>query len=626
MSSQFQLLKQKRFLPFFLTQFSGAFNDNLFKNALVILITFQGAKMTDMNTGLLVTMCGGIFILPFFLFSATAGQLADKFEKTSIMRAVKIAEIAIMALGALGFITMHLWMLLTVLFLMGFHSTMFGPVKYAILPQALKTEELIGGNALVESGTFIAILLGTILGGVLVAIPDTGTIWISVGVLLTAVLGYLVCLKVPKAPAVAPDLKFNWNPFTETASNLRLTAQNKTVFNAILGISWFWFYGAVLLSQFPAFAKDVLGGGEVVVTILLAIFSIGIGVGSMLCERLSGKIVEIGLVPFGSIGLSVFAIDLWWASSSMHPAAAHGVEYFLMNSANWRVIVDLLGIGIFGGFFIVPLYALMQTRSEPSVRSRIIAGNNIMNALFMVVSSVMAMGMLMAGISIQALFLVVGIMNLAVAVYIYGLVPEFLLRFLSWMLVHTLYRLKKTVHEQIPTSGPALLVCNHVSYFDALIISATCERPIRFVMDHQIFKTPLLNRLFKDIKVIPIASAKDDAVLLDQAFAQISKELAAGELVCIFPEGKITSDGQINPFRDGVMRVLASNPVPIVPMAIRGMWGSFFSRKHGAAMTKPHRNKLFQKINIVVGAPIAAETVTVLGLQTTVSALRGDEA
>lgn len=622
MSSQFGLLKEKRFLPFFATQFFGAFNDNFYKNALVILITFQGARMTSINPQLLVNLCAGIFILPFFLFSASAGQLADKFEKSMLIRIVKLCEIGIMVLATCGFVYMNLWLLLGSLFMMGLHSTMFGPVKYAILPQALKEEELIGGNAVVESGTFIAILLGTILGGVLIA--SGGTTGISVGVLIVACLGYLVSRGIPIAPAADPGLKFNWNPFTETFNNLRLTRQNSTVFHAIMGISWFWFYGALFLSQFPGLAKNVLGGGEIVVTVLLAIFSIGIGTGSMLCERLSGRMVEIGLVPFGSIGLSVFAIDLWWASSGMHPAAANGLSFFLSNPANWRVLFDLLCIGIFGGFFIVPLYALMQSRSDESVRSRVIAGNNIMNAAFMVVAAVMAIALLAAGLSISTLFLVTALMNVAVAIYIYGLVPEFLLRFICWILVHTVYRLEKHGTENIPDKGPALLVCNHVSYADPLIISASCHRPIRFVMDHQIFKMPLLNGLFRDYKAIPIASAKHDPALLEAAFQSVAKELAAGELVCIFPEGSLTADGEMQAFRDGAVRIATANSVPVVPMALRGLWNSSFSRKYTTLMSAILHARPLRKVGLVVGPSISPSTVTAERLQMEVKTLRGD--
>lgn len=624
MSSQFSLLRQRRFLPFFLTQFLGAFNDNLFKNALVVLMTFQAARYTDMSAGVLVNLAAGVFILPFFLFSATAGQLADKYEKSRLIRYVKLAEIGIMALAATAFVAESLTLLLTTLFLMGTQSAIFGPVKYAILPQHLGETELIGGNALVESGTFVAILIGTIAGGVVIALPG-GSVWVSVGVVMVAVAGYLSSRAIPNAAAADSALTINWNPFTQTWRTIGFARGNRTVFLSILGISWFWFYGALFLSQFPGYAKNVLGGDEYAVTLLLAMFSVGIGIGSLLCEKLSGKHVEIGLVPFGSIGLSLFALDLWWASPApgvMGEGLAIGAV--LAQPVAWRVLFDLVMIGLFGGFFIVPLYALIQSRSAPSHRSRIIAGNNILNALFMVVAAGLGAGLLAAGASIAQLILMAAILNAFVAIYIYTLVPEFLLRFVVWLLVHTVYRLDVRGDEQIPDSGPAVIVANHVSFVDAMVIMAGCRRPIRFVMDHHIFRWPILSFVFRTSRAIPIASAKDDPAMMERAFATVAEALEAGELVGIFPEGRITDTGELYPFRPGITRIIERTPVPVVPMALRGLWGSFFSRKNGPAMCKPFRRSIFNRVELVVSAPVAPAAVTPEGLQATVAELRGE--
>ncbi|NMG34204.1 MFS transporter [Azoarcus sp. TTM-91] len=632
MSHQFALMRQRRFLPFFFTQFLGAFNDNVYKNALVVLLTFQAARYTTLSPGILVNLCAGLFILPFFLFSATAGQIADKYEKSRLIRFTKLLEIAIMALACVAFAVESLALMLTCLFLAGAQASLFGPVKYAILPQHLHEEELVGGNALVESGTFIAILIGTLAGGLLVAM-EHGTVWVSVVVMILAVLGYLACRGIPAAPAAAPALRINWNPLTETWRNLRFTRGNRSVFLAILGISWFWFYGAVFLSQFPAYAKDVLGGDENAVVTLLAVFSIGIGIGSLLCERLSTGHVEIGLVPFGSIGLSLFALDLWWASpvwaspAGISPtAAAAPIAELLARAGTWRVLFDLLAIGIFGGFYIVPLYALIQSRSEPEHRSRIIAGNNILNALFMVVAAGMGAGLLAAGLNVPQLFLVTGLLNVAVAVYIYTLVPEFLLRFLVWLLVHSIYRLRVQGMHHVPAKGPAVLVCNHVSFVDALVITAASPRPIRFVMHHHIFRWPLLRFLFRESRAIPIASPKVDPAMAARAFDDIAAALDAGELIAIFPEGHLTEDGEIDTFRPGVRRILERNPVPVVPMALRGLWGSFFSRKGGKAMTRPLRRGLFNRIELVCGEALAAADATPDALQRRVAELRGAQA
>ena len=431
MESQFSLLTKRRFLPLFVTQFLGALNDNLLKNAMVILIAFEGARMSSVSPILMVNICAGLFILPFFLFSATSGQIADKHEKAMLIRRVKLLEIGIMVIAGAGFLLPNLYLLLAALFMMGAQSTLFGPVKYSILPQHLAENEMTGGNGMIECGTFLAILFGTILGGILIALEGYGPTWTAGACLVIAVLGYLSSRHIPVAHAPVPDMLINWNPVTETWRNLRALKQNRTVLLSILGISWFWFYGAIFLSQFPVFAKDYLGGNEGVVTLLLAIFSVGIGLGSLLCEKLSRHDVEPGLVPFGSIGLSLFAVDLWFCSPEAG-ALGMGVREFLAQPTSIRVLIDLTLIGVFGGFYCVPLYTLMQTRSEASHRSRTIAGNNIMNAAFMVVAALLAIALLSLGFSIPQIFLTVGVINAGIAIYIYSLAPEFINRFVKW--------------------------------------------------------------------------------------------------------------------------------------------------------------------------------------------------
>jgi 1-acyl-sn-glycerol-3-phosphate acyltransferase len=621
--SQFQLLRERRFAPFFWTQFLGAGNDNVYKNALVIFVAFEAATLTTLSANDLVNIAAAVFIAPFVLFSATAGQLADKFEKSRLIRIIKAFEIVVMIIGAIGFYRRDLVLLFTALALMGVHSTLFGPVKYAILPQNLRSNELIGGNGLVEMGTFVAILLGEIVGGLVIAVKPNGPELAGATAIAIAVAGLLVSWRIPPAPASAPELRINWNPLTETSRNLRFAYGSRVVWLSMLGISWFWFYGATYLTQFATFTKDVLGGDEHVATLLLALFSVGIGVGSLLCERLSGHKVEVGLVPFGSIGLSVFAIDLYLASRGLRPQGLAGVEYFLANHAHWRVVVDLVLLGMFGGFYIVPLYALIQERSDPAHRSRIIAANNILNALFMVASAGIALGLLKAGLSIPQLFLATGLMNAVVAIYIYSLVPEFLMRFLAWLLVHSVYRVDTHGLEQIPENGACVIVCNHVSFVDAIVIAACVRRPVRFVMDHRIFKVPLLRFIFRTMRAIPIAPAKEDATLKERAFAEAANALKAGEIVCIFPEGKITDTGEMNPFRPGLQRILEQAPAPVVPMALRGLWGSFFSRSYqGKAMRK--LRGLFSRIALVAGPPLAPDQVSLELLQQRVFALRGD--
>ena len=622
MSNQSGLLRARRFAPLFVTQFLGALNDNVLKNAMVVLLTFQAASWTTLKPELLANLAAGIFILPFFLFSATAGQLADKYDKAALARLVKLLEIGIVLVAGAGFLVHSLAVLFVALFLLGLHSTLFGPVKYAILPQHLNSDELVGGNALIEAGTFVAILLGTLLGGLLAGSGD-GTTWITIVGLAIAVGGYIASRSIPIAVPPAPTLSISANPLTETWRNINFARETQTVFLSIMGISWFWLFGALFLAQFPAYTKNVLGGSETAVTLLLATFTFGIGVGSLLCEKLSAKRIELGLVPLGSIGLTLFALDLAFASPAT-PAAGLGALALLQSASTWRVLLDLALIGIFGGFFIVPLYALVQQRSNPEHGARIIAANNIMNALFMVVGAIAAAGMLAAGLTIPMLFAVAAICNAAVALFIYGLVPEFLLRFIVWMLIHTVYRLRIGKLDAVPEEGPAVIICNHVSFVDPLVIMAACPRPIRFVMDHHIFRWPVMNFVFRSSKAIPIAPAREDAAMMEKAFEEVGKALDAGDLIGIFPEGKITADGRINPFRPGIARILARNPVPVVPMALRGLWGSFFSRKHGPAMTKPFRRGLFSKIELVMGAAVPAAEAKPERLQAEVATLRGD--
>jgi 1-acyl-sn-glycerol-3-phosphate acyltransferase len=622
--SQFSLLKQRRFAPFFSTQFLGAMNDNVFKNGMIIFMAFGGMTLAGMDSNLLVNMAGAVFILPFVLFSAFAGQLADKYEKTRVIRGVKLFEIAVMAFGAVGFVTANLAILFVALFAMGLHSTLFGPVKYAIMPQALAADELVGGNALVESGTFVAILVGTIAGGVLVAVKPSGPMIVAVATIVLAVIGYVVSRAIPAAPATDPSLKLNWNPFTETASNLRLAAKNIVVWRSMLGISWLWFYGAMLLNQFANMSKDVLGGNAEVATVLLAIFAVGVAVGSLMCERLSGKKVEIGLVPFGSIGMSVFAIDLYFATRGLHPAGQTGALEFIKNPDHWRVVADLFLLSVSGGLYSVPLYALIQERADPSHRSRIIAANNILNAIFMVVSALLAIALIkFAGFDVPQLILTIGILNALVAAYIYTLTPEFLLRFLCWMLISFAYRLRVRGLENIPDKGPVILVANHVSYVDALVILAACRRPVQFVMDHNIFRTPVLGWAFRQMKAIPIAGARDDPEMMQRAFARVNASLADGEVVGIFPEGKLTRDGDMGPFRPGIERIVAETGAPVVPLALRGLWGSFFSRTANGQAFKRFRG-FFNRIELVGGTLVPAGSVTAAKLEAAVRDMRGE--
>lgn len=620
--SQYSLLGQRRFGPFFMAQFLGAFNDNVFKNALLLLIAFHAADRFSASSDVIINFSAGLFILPFFLFSATAGQFADKFEKSGLIRLIKLFEIGVMVLAAVALWLDSVVSLIVLLFMMGVQSTMFGPVKYGILPQLLDDDELLGGNGLVEMGTFLAILLGTAAGGLLIGVDDIGRLLVAAAVVTIACAGYLSARAIPRIEPVDPGMQINWNPLTETWRIMGYARRNRIVFLCIIGISWFWFIGAIYLAQLPNYSKFYLGGNEEVVTLLLALFSIGVGTGSLLCERLSGHCIDIGLVPFGSIGMTLFGLDLALVD------ARGGGE--LLDAAGWvgqpgapRIILDILLLGMFGGFYIVPLYASVQHRTDAPHRSRVIAANNVLNAFLMVVAAVLAILVLGSGFSIGSLFLLVSVLNGCVALFIFRQAPEFILRFCTWILIHTIYRIRVEGAENIPEDGPVLLACNHVSYVDALVIGGCIRRPVRFVMYYKYFDIPVFWSLFRTAKVIPIAGSKEDPEILDRAFERIEAALGHGEVVCIFPEGELTRTGHINPFRPGIENILAMAPVPVVPIALTGLWGSFFSRKGAGAMRRLPK-PLWYKVILRIGNAVPGNTADAASLHDAVAELAGE--
>lgn len=622
-SNQFALLGQRRFAPFFSTQFLGALNDNIFRNGLVILITFQGVRIFGMDHTVMANVAAFLFILPFFLFSATAGQLADKYEKSMLMRRIKLLEIGLMTLAAVALLSRQYPMLLCVLFLMGCQSTLFGPVKYAYLPQKLRTDELIGGNGLVESGTYVAIILGLIIGIEAVDLDSNRQSILAVALVTVACIGYLASRQIPVTEAVDPTLKINWNAWKETWRIVNYAREEKSVFLSILGISWFWFFGSAMTIQIPAYTADILHGNETVVTTLFIAFAVGVGLGSLLCERMSGRRIELGLVPFGSIGMSLFALDLYFAQPDASITSYASVAEFLGETGNWRILADLALLGAFGGFYSVPLYALIQQRSNRQHLSRIIAANNIINSLLMVLAAIISIAVLKAGFSIPELFVVVAVLNALVAIYIYSLLPEFLMRFLAWLIINVVYRVRPSGLENIPKSGAAVVVCNHVSFMDPIILGGSVPRPMRFVMYYKIFQMPFLSFIFRNAKAIPIASRQEDEALMEAAFDNVDAELAAGNIVCIFPEGGLTDDGNVQKFKPGIERIIARRAVPVVPVALGRLWGSWFSRHRSGGLRKiPGR--LFARVPVIVGNAVAPADATAEKLELLVRTLRGD--
>ncbi len=622
-SSQFRLLGEQRFAPFFATQFLGALNDNVFRSGFLILATFQGVVVFGMERSMLTNLAGGLFILPFVLLSATSGQIADKYEKSMLMRHIKLLEVVLMCIAAAGFATGSYGLLLFVLFLMGCQSTLFGPVKYAYLPQQLEEHELIGGNALVESGTFIAIIVGLVIGGLATGAASSSPMVIGACLVSIALLGYLASRGVPTTRPADPELRISANAWRETWRILGYARREKSVFLSILGISWFWAFGYAMTLQLPEYTSEVLQGDRFVATMLPVCFAIGIGIGALLCERLSGHRVELGLVPLGSIGLTVFAADLYFVRPSVEPGASYGIAEFLMRPGSLRTLFDLTMLGVFGGLYSVPLYALVQQRAQPSQLSRIIAANNIINALFMVAAALFAIAVLGAGFSIPQLFLCLAALNAAAAIYIYTLLPEFLMRFLAWLLISIVYRIRPTGTEHVPNTGPAVIVCNHVSYMDPVILAGSIRRPLRFVMYYRIFEIPVLRFLFRHAKAIPIASAREDERMMNEAFDQVDAELAAGNLVCIFPEGRLTPDGDVQRFRPGIEKIIARRAVPVVPVALCRLWGSWFSRRD-AGGTRVLSGRLLARVPVHFGRAVPPSDVSAENLELLVRTLRGD--
>ncbi|MEZ8699625.1 MFS transporter [Vibrio lentus] len=617
--SQSSLLTQKRFLPYFITQFLGAFNDNIFKNVLLLFVAFASVDTLPISSNLFINLAAGLFILPFFLFSALAGVLADKYEKSWFIRKVKLLEVVIMSLGAIGFIYESYAILLLLLFLMGTQSAFFGPVKYALLPQQLESKELVSGNALVETGTFLAILIGT-LGAGIIASEENSKLIAAVCIVTFAVLGYLASYFIPEAPSNAPDLKVKWQPITLTRQTLAIAKKDRPTFQALMAISWFWFLGATYLTQFPNFTKVYLNGTESAVAFLLALFSVGIAIGSLACDKLSNHRIEIGIVPMGSLGISIFGFLMAVSIPDALPDF-DSFKSFVSYSELWPLFAYLLLLGMSGGIFIVPLYSLMQFRAKPTERAQVIAGLNIYNSLFMVGSAVLGIVFLsVLQLSIPQLFALLAVFNTLVMFALFYQVPIYAFRFFTWVVTHTMYRVKHKNLHNLPEKGGALIVCNHVSYMDALLLSAVCPRLIRFVMEEDYAKLPPLRRFLKRAGVIPISATNRSSIR--NAFKEVERALHEGHIVCIFPEGKLTSDGEVAEFMRGMELIIRRSPVPVIPMALKGLWGSYFSRFKGSAC-KGFPNRFWTKIEIEAGRPILPKDTSCETLRQSVAELRG---
>ncbi len=583
------LFHRRRFLPLFITQALGAWNDNFFKNALLLLATYKLA-LAPGSDSVMVAVVGGLFILPFFLFSATAGRVADRFDKSRLIVGLKALEILFMALALAGFALANIPMLLATLFLMGVHSTFFSPLKYGLLPEHLRHDELLAGNALVDAGTFLAILVGTIAAGLVIPLAG-GAVAAGVIAMVVAALGLLASLFIPRAPAASPGLTIGFNIVAESAEMVRYAAQRRELFLAILGISWFYAIGATFAAEFPAYVKDTLGGSAHIVTLYLSVFSVGIGIGSLLANRLLRGEISARHVPFAALGMSVFIGDFYLASPA--PAAHAGLlslTGYIADPASWRSLFDLLGLSVCGGIFIVPLYTLLQERSEAAHRARVIAANNTVNALLMVIAAIVTVVLLKIGFSVVSVFLLVGIGNLAVAVYICGLLPQATTKAALAAVLRVLYRVEiRGLENYLAVQGPAIVVVNHVSFLDAALLAAFLPgRPV-FAVDTFIARRWWLRPFLRLFEALPVDPTSPMAI------RTLTRAVAEGQHCVIFPEGRVTMTGALMKIHEGPGLIADRARARIIPVRVDGAQYTPFSRLRGKV-----RRRWFPRIRITI--------------------------
>ncbi len=586
----FELLGRRRFLPLFIAQFLGAANDNLFKNA-IALLTIYVIGDTALGSAQFLTAIGpALFMLPFFLFSATAGELADRFEKSSLMKIVKSAEIAIAGLGGLGLYLKSVPVMLFAFFLLGMHSTFFGPLKYSVLPEYLAKNELIGGNALIEGGTFLAVLIGTIIAGVLILLPN-GVPYVICLMLTCAASGFGASLFLPKAHPGNKTVAVRANPAAATLEILRAIAQPRDVYLSVLGISWLWAMGATFVTEFPAFAKDVLGADEHVVTLMLAMFSIGIGAGSLLCSRLLKGEISARYVPFAALGMALFSIDIFLASRQAHPPGAlRDIGAFLADPGSWRILADLLLIAGCGGIYTVPLYAILQSRVPDSERARAIAGNNVVNAIFIVAASAVSAGLLVSGFTVSQIFLIIGIMNLGVAIYICGLLPRDVVRGVAAACLRLAYRVEvKGLENLKQAGGRTVIVANHISFLDAVLLAAFLPGDPFFAIDTYMARRWWVRPFLGLLEAFPLDPANPMSV------RSLARKLREGGACVIFPEGRITRTGALMKVYEGPGLIANLADAAVVPVRIDGAQYTPFSRLKGKV-----RLRWFPKIALTV--------------------------
>jgi len=594
-NSQFALLKDRRFLPLFATQFLGAFHDNLFKNALVVLLLYGVGTSTAENPELLVTLAAGLFILPFVLFSALGGQLADKFPKHRVIRVIKLVEIAIAVLGAIALLSGSINASFLVLFALGTQSAFFGPSKYSILPQHLKTDELIAGNALLNTGTFLAILFGTITGTVLITI-GAGKLLVCGLLILVALCGYLASRFIPKALPKAPNLKLNFNPVTETIDILRHTfSQKRGVVQAILGVAWFYFLGGMFMAQMPNYTEGTLGGNEHVLAFFLVIFSVGIAIGGLLNNRLLKGRVEAVYVPLAVLGITIFSIDLYFAGGDMHNNSGEllGVGAFLSVFSHWRIVLDISMIALCGGLFVVPLNTIIQHYTLEDTRARVLAGSAIVNSLFIVVSALFSVILILKGWEIRELFLAFAIMNAFVAIYICKLLPDYLFKTFLQGLFKLLYNVEVRGIENFEKAGKrAVIVGNHVSLLDPPLLAAFLPGRPMFAVNSFVANWIWVKPFLKLVDAYPLDPTNPFSL------KGLIRKVQEDRHVVIFPEGRLTETGALMKVYDGPGMIADKADAMILPVRLDGVQHTSLARLKGKVALRK-----FPKITITILEP-----------------------
>jgi acyl-[acyl-carrier-protein]-phospholipid O-acyltransferase / long-chain-fatty-acid--[acyl-carrier-protein] ligase len=593
MNKQIELLRARRFLPLLLTQTLGAFNDNLFKSAFVMLITFGAA--TALDPGAVAAIAGAALIAPFFLFSAIAGELADRFERARLLRILKAVELVAVFGAAAALLTGDLLLSLALLFVLGTQAAFSSPVKYSLIPQHLAATELVDGNALMEAGTFLSILLGTIAGGLAVA-AAWGSAACCVLLVGCAGFGLAASLRVPAAPAPVPALKLSWNWVAATGGILHQAWERREVRLSILGASWFWLVGAVSLSQLPSFAKSTLGADSSVVILFLAAFSVGVGVGSSLCGRLMRGEVSARYVPLAALGMTLFSLDLALAGGAAEPAQTRliGIVDFLSQRSGLRIFGDLLGLAVSGGFFVVPLYAIIQQRSEAVSRARVIAANNIVNAVFMAGAAAMTAALIAAGLDTPGLFLILAAANGFVTLWICKLLPQDVLRMLARFLFRLLYRVEVVGLENFAAAGDrVVIVPNHVSFLDAPLVAAFLPGWPVFAIDPAQMQRWWVRPFLAAVDVFPMEPSRP------MAAKSLIRWLREGGRCVIFPEGRINiTGGALMKVYDGPAMIADKAEAAVLPVRLDGPEFTPFSR-----LASRLRRRWLPKITITILEP-----------------------